>query len=416
MDHFNYRNGELFAEDVSVKEISKQVGTPFYCYSKATLERHYNVFANALKQVDATICFAVKANSNLAVLKTLAKLGAGGDCVSIGEIKRCLAAGIPASKIVFSGVGKTKGELEFALRNNVMQINVESEVELYSLNDVAGKVGIKAPVSFRINPDIDAGTHDKISTGRKEDKFGIAYEQARDIYQKAASMENINIRGVATHIGSQLTELDPFRQAFAKIRKLVEDLRAEGHAIKHLDLGGGLGIPYKEQTPPSPDEYAKMVVEATQGLGCKLVFEPGRLIAGNAGILVSQVIYLKKTEHRNFLVIDAAMNDLIRPSLYDAFHEVVPVEENNSVLQMDIVGPICETGDVFGKGRMLPELVAEDLVAIRSCGAYGAVMSCEYNSRLLVPEVMVNGDKFSVIRARESYDEMLNKDQIPDWI
>jgi diaminopimelate decarboxylase len=240
MDHFNYRNGELFAEDVSVKEISKQVGTPFYCYSKATLERHYNVFANALKQVDATICFAVKANSNLAVLKTLAKLGAGGDCVSIGEIKRCLAAGIPASKIVFSGVGKTKGELEFALRNNVMQINVESEVELYSLNDVAGKVGIKAPVSFRINPDIDAGTHDKISTGRKEDKFGIAYEQARDIYQKAASMENINIRGVATHIGSQLTELDPFRQAFAKIRKLVEDLRAEGHAIKHLYLGGGL--------------------------------------------------------------------------------------------------------------------------------------------------------------------------------
>ncbi|PIR39403.1 MAG: diaminopimelate decarboxylase [Alphaproteobacteria bacterium CG11_big_fil_rev_8_21_14_0_20_39_49] len=416
MDHFNYKNGELFAENVAIKEMAKKVGTPFYCYSTATLERHYNVFADALKDVNATICFAVKANSNLAVLKTLANLGAGGDCVSEGEIRRCLAAGIAADKIVFSGVGKTKGELAFALKNKVMQINVESEVELESLNEVASSLNVKAPVSFRVNPDIDAGTHDKISTGRKEDKFGIAYEQARGIYSKAAKMEHVHIRGVATHIGSQLVELKPFKAAFAKIRSLVEDLRADGHDISHLDLGGGLGIPYKDQLPPSPDEYAKMVIEATDGLGCELAFEPGRLIAGNAGILVSEVIYLKKTAHRNFLVIDAAMNDLIRPTLYDAYHEIIPVDEKQSVLQMDIVGPICETGDVFGKERKLPELVSGDLIAIRSCGAYGAVMSSEYNSRLLIPEVMVNDDKFAVIREREGYEDMLKKDKLPNWL
>ncbi|MDA0781624.1 MAG: diaminopimelate decarboxylase [Rickettsiales bacterium] len=416
MDHFNYKNGELFAENVAIKEIAKKVGTPFYCYSTATLERHYNVFADALKDVNATICFAVKANSNLAVLKTLANLGAGGDCVSEGEIRRCLTAGIAADKIVFSGVGKTKSELVFALKNNVMQINVESEVELESLNEVASSLNVKAPVSFRVNPDIDAGTHDKISTGRKEDKFGISYEQAREIYSKAAKMEHIHIRGVATHIGSQLIELKPFKAAFAKIRSLVEDLRADGHNISHLDLGGGLGIPYKDQLPPSPDEYAKMVIEATDGLGCELAFEPGRLIAGNAGILVSEVIYLKKTAHRNFLVIDAAMNDLIRPTLYDAYHEIIPVDEKPNVLQMDIVGPICETGDVFGKERKLPELIAGDLIAIRSCGAYGAVMSSEYNSRLLIPEVMVNDDKFAVIREREDYEDMLKKDKLPNWL
>lgn len=416
MDHFNYKEGELFAEDVAVKDIARAVGTPFYCYSTATLTRHYNVFAQSLKDVKATICFAVKANSNLAVLRTLANLGAGGDCVSEGEIRRCLAAGIPAGKIVFSGVGKSKDELAFALEKKVMQINVESDAELESLNEVAKSMGVKAPVSFRINPDIDAGTHDKISTGKKEHKFGISYEHARDIYKKASKMENIHIRGIATHIGSQLVELEPFKAAFAKIRELVGVLRADGHDISHLDLGGGLGIPYKEQTPPSPDEYAKMVIKATEGLNCELAFEPGRLIAGNAGILVSEVIYLKKTAHRNFLVIDAAMNDLIRPTLYDAYHEIVPVNQAICDVQMDIVGPICETGDVFAKERKLPELDPKDLVAIRSCGAYGAVMSCEYNSRLLIPEVMVNGDKFAVIRKRLTYADMLDKDTIPNWL
>ncbi|MCE3233082.1 MAG: lysA, partial [Rickettsiaceae bacterium] len=395
----------------------KQVGTPFYCYSTATLTRHYNVFADSFKSVNATICFAVKANSNLAVLKTLANLGAGGDCVSEGEIRRCLAAGIPASKIVFSGVGKTKAEMAYALKEGIMQINVESGAELDSLNEVAISLGKKAPVAFRVNPDIDAGSHDKITTGRKEDKFGIPWDEVRDIYKKASTMQGIEIRGVATHIGSQLTDLVPFQKAFTKVKDLVKTLKADGHNITHLDLGGGLGIPYKQQDVPSPAQYAEMTIEAVKELGCKLAFEPGRLICGNAGILVSEIIYLKKTSHKNFLVIDAAMNDLIRPTLYNAHHEIVPVDESNAqTLAMDIVGPICETGDVFAKNRYLPDLPEGSLIAIRSCGAYGAVMSSEYNSRLLIPEVMVNGDKFAVVRPRQSYDEMLARDSIPAWL
>jgi diaminopimelate decarboxylase len=416
MDHFTYKNNELHAEEVAIKEIAKQVGTPFYCYSTATLTRHYNVFADAFKNVDATICFAVKANSNLSVLKTLANLGSGGDCVSEGEIRRCLAAGIPASKIVFSGVGKTKGEMTYALEQGIMQINVESEAELDSLNEVATSLGKKAPIAFRVNPDVDAGTHDKIATGRKEDKFGIPWEQVRDIYKKASAMDGIQIRGVATHIGSQLTSLEPFKKAFEKVATLVCDLKNDGYNITHLDLGGGLGIPYAQQEIPSPAQYAEAVIEITKDLDCKLAFEPGRLICGNAGILVSEVIYLKKTAHRNFLVIDAAMNDLLRPTLYNAHHEIVPVDQSNSTLTMDVVGPICETGDVFTKDTELPDMQNGDLVAIRSCGAYGAVMSSEYNSRLLVPEVMVNGDKFAVIRPRESFEDMIKKDSIAEWL
>lgn len=416
MDHFNYKNGVLHAEDVAITEIAKQVGTPFYCYSTATLTRHFKVFSEAFSEVNATICFAVKANSNLAVINTLAKLGAGGDCVSMGEIMRCLAAGIPAGKIVFSGIGKTKEELAFALKNDIMQINIESEAELESLNEVAIAMGKKAKVAFRINPDIAAGTHDKISTGRKEDKFGIAWESALDIYDKAGQMEGIEVRGVATHIGSQLTNLTPFQNAFAKVKGLVLELRARGHNITRLDLGGGLGIPYKNQEIPSPAEYAEMTIREVKELGCDLVFEPGRLICGNAGILVSEVIYLKRTGHRDFLIIDAGMNDLIRPTLYDAYHEIIPVNEcSGERIPMDIVGPICETGDVFAKDRLLPEMDAGDLVAMRSCGAYGAVMSSEYNTRPVIPEVMVNGDKFAVIRKRESYEQILAKDSIPEW-
>jgi diaminopimelate decarboxylase len=415
MDHFTYKNGQLYAEDVKITDIAKAVGTPFYCYSTATLTRHYQVFADSFKSVDATICFAVKANSNLAVLNTLAKLGAGGDCVSEGEIRRCLAAGIPASKIVFSGVGKTKAEMEFALNSNIMQINIESEAELDSLNEVAKSLGKKAQVAFRVNPDIDAGSHDKITTGRKEDKFGIPWDEVRAIYKKAAGMEGITIRAVATHIGSQLTDLAPFQKAFTKVVELVKTLKADGHNITHLDLGGGLGIPYKQQDVPSPAQYAEMTIAAVKDLGCSLAFEPGRLICGNAGILVSEVIYLKKTSHKNFLVIDAAMNDLIRPTLYNAHHEIVPVVEKSGDMVMDIVGPICETGDVFAKNRNLPELSQGDLIAIRSCGAYGAVMSSEYNSRPLIPEVLVNGDQFRVIRKRPSYEEMLGRDEIAVW-
>jgi len=417
MDHFTYKNNELYAEEIAISDIARQIGTPFYCYSTATLTRHYNVFAEAFSPVDATVCFAVKSNSNIAVLQTLGNLGAGGDCVSEGEIRRCLAAGIPASKIVFSGVGKTRSEIKYALEQDIMQINIESAPELEAINEVALSLGKKAKVAFRINPDVDAGSHDKISTGRKEDKFGIAWESVMDMYTRAAELEGIEVQGVATHIGSQLTALDPFKAAFTKVVGLVKELRAKGHNIIRLDLGGGLGIPYKVQDIPSPAEYARMVIETTKELGCKLVFEPGRLICGNAGILVSEVTYIKKTDHKNFLIIDAGMNDLIRPTLYDAYHDIVSVKNpDRNKITMDIVGPICETGDVFAKNRDLPEFSEGELIAIRSCGAYGAVMSSEYNTRPVTPEVLVNGNKFSVIRKRETYQDILAKDSIPDWL
>lgn len=419
MDHFTYKNGILHAEDIAIPAIAAQVGTPFYCYSTATLQRHYKVFMDSFNNsgVKVNLCFAVKANSNLAVIKTLANLGAGGDAVSEGEIRRCMAASIPGNKIVFSGIGKTRAELKFALENDIMQINIESEAELHALNEIAISMGVKARVSFRVNPDIDAGSHDKISTGRKHDKFGIEWQKVRSLYKTASTMQGIKVQGIATHIGSQLTNLEPFRKAFAKIKELVAILRSDGIAITHLDLGGGLGIPYQDCPVPSPEDYAKTVLTEVKDLGCELTFEPGRMICGNAGILVTQVIYVKESSARKFLIIDAAMNDLVRPTLYDAYHEIVPVVENaiNSETY-DIVGPICETGDVFAKQRLMPACAPDDLLAIRSAGAYGAVMSSEYNSRLLIPEVMVNGDKMAVVRPRESYEEMLAKDKIPEWL
>jgi diaminopimelate decarboxylase len=418
MDHFTYRNGTLFAEDVGLDVIAGEVGTPFYCYSTATLLRHYHVFADAFASVDATICFAIKANSNQAVLATLAKAGAGGDAVSEGEIRRAIAAGISPKKIVFSGVGKTASEMAYALKAGIHQFNVESEPELLLLNEIAGSLGKKAPIAIRINPDVDAKTHKKISTGKKENKFGIAWEHTREIYSKAASLPHIHVQGISTHIGSQLLELAPFEAAFARVRELLGMLRADGHNITHLDLGGGLGIPYAGEEPPSPAHYAQMTIEATKDLGCRLFFEPGRLIAGNAGILVSEVIYRKHTDHRDFLIVDAAMNDLIRPSLYDAHHDIVPLiaREGAKEMPMDVVGPVCETGDVFAYGRMLPPLDAGDKIAFRSAGAYGAVMASTYNTRLLVPEVMVNGDKWTVVRAREDYDTLIGRDAVPDWV
>ncbi len=438
MDHFSYKNGVLYAEGVAIPEIVKQVETPFYCYSTATLQRHYNVFMDSFKEsgVKVNLCFAVKANSNLAVIKTLVKLGAGGDAVSEGEIRRCLAAGIPGNKIVFSGIGKTREELKFALENDIMQINIESEPELYALNEIAISIGAKARVAFRVNPDVDAGSHDKISTGRKHDKFGIEWERVRGIYKIANAMPGIKVQGVAVHIGSQLTNLEPFKKSFAKVKELVIQLRADGINITHLDLGGGLGIPYKNGEIPTPFEYANIVLEEVKDLGCELTFEPGRLICGNAGILVSKVIYIKESSVRKFLIIDAAMNDLVRPALYDAYHEIVAVrekglrekgarEENPSSLTpllpcsletYDIVGPICETGDIFAKQRKLPVFEAGDLLAVRSAGAYGAVMSSEYNSRLLIPEVMVNGDEMAIVRPRETYEQMLGRDKIPGWL
>lgn len=420
MDHFTYRNGTLYAEDVSITEIAATVGPPFYCYSSATLTRHYTVFADAFTRVPTTLCFAVKANSNLAVLRLLAKLGSGADAVSEGEIRRAIAAGIPAAKIVFSGVGKTPDEMRYALEQHIGQFNVESRAELEQLNQVALSMNLHAPIALRVNPDVDANTHDKISTGRKEDKFGIEWDKARSLYALAGELKGIKVMGISTHIGSQLTSLDPFQQAFHKVAGLVETLRADGHTITRLDLGGGLGIPYSsDDTPPSPADYASMVIDTTQKLGCELIFEPGRLITGNAGILISKVIYHKLTSHKDFLVIDAAMNDLMRPALYGSHHDIIPVIEpqlDATTSKVDVVGPICETTDIFCKDRPLPPIEPEALIAFRSAGAYGAVMSNEYNSRLLVPEVLVNQEKFAIIRDRPSYDEMLARDNIPEWI
>ena len=422
MDHFLYRDGRLHAEDVPVARIAEAVGTPFYCYSTATLTRHYRLFEEALKGLNSLICYAVKANSNLAVLKTLASLGAGADVVSEGEFRRALAAGIPGSKIIFSGVGKTRQELEFALRNGVRQINVESEPELDLLNMVAAALGAVAPISIRVNPDVDARTHEKISTGKAENKFGVAYEDAPRLYRRAEDMPNIKVMGMDVHIGSQLTDLAPYEEAYRRMRDLVERLEADGIAIARLDLGGGLGVPYtrSNQAPPLPLDYGAMVRRAFAGMEDRsFEIEPGRLIAANAGILVSKVIYVKRNAGRSFLILDAAMNDLIRPSLYDAWHDIVPVNEAEpgaETAPYDVVGPICESGDVFAKQRPMPLIGADDLVVFRGAGAYGAVMASEYNSRPPAPEVMVRGDQFAIIRPRLTYDDMLGKDRLPDWL
>ena len=421
MDHFLYRNGVLHAEDVPVPEIAAAVGTPVYIYSTATLTRHFRVFDEALAGMDHLICFAVKSNSNIAVLKTLAKLGAGMDVVSGGEYLRAKAAGVPGERIVFSGVGKTRDEMRLALEGGVRQFNVESEPELLALSAVASELGLVAPITVRVNPDVDAKTHAKIATGKSENKFGIPISKARAVYAEAASLPGIEVIGIDVHIGSQLTDLEPFRQAYLKVAELTSALRADGHDIRRLDLGGGLGIPYERSNtaPPLPLEYGKVIRETVGDLGCEIEIEPGRLVAGNAGLLVTSVIYNKQGEGRDFLIVDAAMNDLIRPAMYDAHHDIIPVIEPEAGADqhpVDIVGPVCETGDTFARQRDMTALAEGDLVAFRSAGAYGAVMASEYNTRPLIPEVLVNGDQFAVIRERPSFDEIINRDKIPEWL
>lgn len=419
MDHFSFKQGELYAEDLSVSDMAAQVGTPFYCYSTETLIRHYNVFCEAFKGHDFLLCYAVKANTNQAIIKTLAAQGAGADVVSEGEMRRALLAGIPAEKIVYSGVAKTEREMAFALEQDIFQFNVESEPELHQLSRIATSMGKTAAIAFRINPDVDAKTHAKISTGKSENKFGVPWTRAREIYAEAAKLPGIRVQGVDLHIGSQLTDLKPFAEAFGRIATLIEDLRADGHDIAVLDLGGGLGIPYDRETtkPPLPLEYGEMAKKIIGHLGCKIIIEPGRLLVGNAGILVSKVIYVKQGESRKFLIIDAAMNDLVRPSMYDAYHEIIAVKESDGPFSTyDVVGPVCETGDTFARGRELPELTSGDLVVIRSAGAYGAVMSSTYNTRLLIPEVLVKGADFSIIRPRPNYDDIIGLDRLPEWL
>ncbi|MBO9406392.1 diaminopimelate decarboxylase [Shimia sp. R9_1] len=421
MDHFLYRDGVLHAEDVPVTEIASQVGTPFYCYSTATLERHFKLFDEALEGTKHLVCYAMKAASNQAILKTLAALGAGMDVVSGGEYARAKAAGVPGDKIVFSGVGKTEEEIEAALTGGIRQFNVESEPEMAVISAVASRLGVEAPITIRVNPDVDAKTHAKIATGKSENKFGIPISRAREVYALAASLPGLKVVGIDVHIGSQLTQLEPFAAAYRKVAELTEVLRADGHDIKRLDLGGGLGIPYERSNtaPPLPIEYGAMVKRELGHLGCEIEIEPGRLIAGNAGIMVSKVIYVKSGEDREFLIVDGAMNDLIRPAMYEAHHDIVPVSEpapGEEPGKYDIVGPVCETGDTFAKEREMAKLAAGDLVAFRSAGAYGAVMSSEYNTRPLIPEVLVHGDQFAVIRRRPSYEEMINRDSIPEWL
>lgn len=421
MNHFDYRDGILFAEDVSVPEIAKEVGTPFYCYSTATLTRHYKVFAEAFSDIDALVCYAMKANSNQAVLRVLAKLGAGADVVSEGELRRAIAAGIPAEKIMFSGVGKTAREIDAALAVGIHCFNVESEPELDLLNARAVAAGKVAPVSFRINPDVDARTHAKISTGKKEDKFGISWQRAPAVYARAAALPGIEVVGIDMHIGSQITDLKPYDDAFRLLGELVAKLRADGHTIRHVDLGGGLGIPYRTDNdpPPLPDAYAEIVKKHVRDLGCRVIFEPGRLIAGNAGILVTEVLYLKDGGSRTFVIVDAAMNDLIRPTLYEAWHDIRPVvlsAASGPLIHADVVGPVCESGDYLAKDREMAAPRPGTLLSIGTAGAYGAVQAGTYNTRPLVPEVLVDGDRFAVVRRRPTYDEMIALDSVPDWL
>jgi diaminopimelate decarboxylase len=421
MDHFLYKNGQLMAEDVPLADIAAAVGTPFYAYSAATLTRHYQLFTEALSPLPHQVCFAIKSLSNLAVLKLLGDLGAGMDVVSGGEYMRAKAAGVPGERIVFSGVGKTRDEMRLALTGGVRQFNVESEPELLVLSAVASELGLTAPITLRINPDVDAKTHEKIATGKKENKFGIPISKAREVYAQAASLPGLQVVGIDVHIGSQLTELAPFEAAFLKVAELTEQLRADGHTITRLDLGGGLGIPYtrSNEAPPLPLDYGALVKRTLGHLGCEIEIEPGRLISGNSGVLVSEVIYVKQGEDRTFLIVDAAMNDLVRPSMYGAHHDIVPVIEAQAAAatqDYDVVGPVCETGDTFAKARALPAMAAGELLAFRSAGAYGAVMASEYNTRPLVPEVLVQGDHFAVIRARPTFEEILKRDSIPEWL
>jgi diaminopimelate decarboxylase len=421
MHHFDYRGGVLSAEAVSLPALAQSVGTPFYCYSTATLERHYKVFAGAFAGVDALVCYAMKANSNQAVIATLAKLGAGADVVSGGELKRARAAGVPADKIMFSGIGKTADELAAAIDEGILCINVESEPELELLSSIAVSKGRAAPISVRVNPDIDPKTHHKIATGKAENKFGIPISRAREVYARAAKLKGLKVTGVDMHIGSQITDLDPFGDAFTLLAEFVRELRGDGHAISHVDLGGGLGIPYRDdnEPPPRPEAYAELVKRATRDLNCRLIFEPGRLLVGNAGILVTRVLFVKHGEAKNFIVADAAMNDLIRPTLYDAHHEIWPVAQPPASarrIRADVVGPVCESGDFLALGRDLPEPKAGDLLAVMSAGAYGAVQAGTYNTRPLVPEVLVKGAEWAVVRPRLEVDQLIALDRMPAWL
>ena len=421
MDHFSYKSGILHAEDASIKEIAKKVGTPFYVYSTATLRRHFDLFESALSGIDHLICYAVKAASNQAILRTLANFGAGMDVVSGGEYKRAREAGVEGSQIVFSGVGKTGAEMKLALTEGVRQFNVESEEELLVLSAIAHNLDKVAPITIRVNPDVDAKTHEKIATGKAENKFGIPISRAREVYAKAASLPGIKVVGIDVHIGSQLTQLLPFEEAYKKLADLTEMLRSDGHEIKRLDLGGGLGIPYgsKDGSPPTPKEYGQMIKRVLGHLNCEIEIEPGRLLVGNAGLLVSEVIYVKKGHDREFLILDAAMNDLLRPALYEAYHDIVPVMQpsvNQKNTVYDVVGPVCETGDTFAKSRTMHICKPGELVAFRSAGAYGAAMASEYNTRPLVPEVLVNNSDYSEIRERPTLDEIIGRDKIPNWL
>lgn len=419
MNHFHYRNGELHAEDVAVRDIVARVGTPVYIYASATLRRHYQVFAAAFEGLRAGVFYALKANGNLAVVRTLALEGAGADVVGEGELRRALAAGVPARRIVFSGVGKTEAEMALALEVGIMQFNVESEPELHALNRVASDLGQTASIALRVNPDVDALTHAKISTGKSENKFGIPWRRVREVYAEAARLDAIDVAGIDIHIGSQLTRLEPFEAAFAKVAELHRTLTEDGHDIRRIDLGGGLGIPYDDDEPPHPARYAEVIRRQLGHLDCELVLEPGRLLVGNAGIMASRVIYVKEGEGRTFVVLDAAMNDLLRPAMYDAYHRVVPVAEPDAAAPrapVDLVGPVCETADTFASNREMPPLRADDIVAFCSAGAYGAAMASTYNSRLLIPEVLVDGDRYAVVRPRPSHDDMLALDSLPPWL
>ncbi len=416
---FRYRDGELYAEALALGRIAASVGTPFYCYSRQALSEKYAELASALSQLPTMICFAVKANSNLAVLNTFAQLGAGADVVSEGELRRALAAGVPPERIVFSGVGKSHTELTFAVETNVGQINVESEPELEALNEIAAGLGRVARISFRANPDVDAHTHDKISTGRRQDKFGIPLKGIPPLYARAVEMAGVEPMGVAVHIGSQLLSLEPYRAAFARVAGLVADLRNAGHTVSRIDLGGGIGITYRDETTIDFSAYGALVTEIFGDIDCQLVFEPGRALVGNAGVLVSTVLYVKEGEERPILVVDAAMNDLKRPAMYGAYHEIVPAKQasrDTLGTAVDVVGPICETGDTFAVRRKLPPVEAGDVLVFSSAGAYGAVMASQYNSRLLAPEVMVDGDRYAVVRARPSFDDMLAMEHVPAWM
>jgi diaminopimelate decarboxylase len=420
MNHFSYRDGVFHAEAVDLNALADKIGTPFYCYSTATLERHYRVFAEAFPK-GSLVAYSVKANGNIAILKTLARLGAGADVVSGGELKKALRAGIPAGRIVFSGVGKSRAEMKLALEAGIYQFNVESEPELHTLSEVATALGQTAPIAFRVNPDVDAKTHAKITTGTAETKFGIPWQRVRSAYGLAARLSGIRVVGIDLHIGSQIVDLDPFETAFGKLVELTRQLRADGHAISRLDLGGGLGVPYvtDNEPPPDPSAYGKMASRVTAALGCQLILEPGRLIAANAGILVSRVLYIKDGERKTFAIIDAGMNDLLRPALYDSHHEIVRINEpppDAARIRYDVVGPVCETSDIFASDRELPELKSGELVAILTAGAYGAVMSSAYNARPPAPEVLVKDDRWSVVRPRMDDDALFGSERIPDWL